>query len=98
MFEWDEAKRLRNLSERGVDFIDVLEVFDSLERLEFPDTRRDYGEDRFNVLCPVRGRLFHITYTVRGGARRIISARKANKREVRTYERERADRKSGQDQ
>ena len=55
MFEWDEAKRLRNLSENGVDFVDVLEGFDSPERFEFPDRRRAYGEDRYNVLCPLQG-------------------------------------------
>lgn len=97
MFEWDEAKRLRNLADRKVDFVDVLDVFDNPDRLEFPDTRRAYGERRYNILCPLHGRLFHVTYTVRGDARRVISARKANKREVRKYEQERAYRTSGQD-
>ena len=90
MFEWDEAKRRRNLADKKVDFVDALDVFDNPDRLEFQDTRFAYGEERYNVLCPLRGRLFHVTYTMRGGARRIISARKANRREVRKYERERA--------
>ena len=97
MFEWDEAKRRRTLTARNVDFVDMLEVFDSPERLEFPDTRRDYGEKRYNVLCPLQGKVFHVTYTLRGEARRIISARKASQREVRKYEPARADSPSDQD-
>ncbi|MDX1539761.1 MAG: BrnT family toxin [Geminicoccaceae bacterium] len=50
-----------------------------------PDRRRDYGEPRLSVLCPVHGRLLHITYTPRGGVRRIISARAASRREQRFY-------------
>ena len=91
MFEWHEPKRRRNIAERGIDFLDVLSVFDDPERVEFADTRKDYGEERLVILCPVRGRLFHVTYTLRGANRRIISARKANKREQRVYERHRRD-------
>jgi uncharacterized DUF497 family protein len=90
VFEWDERKRRRNLAERGIDFFDVLVVFDAAERVEFEDVRTNYGETRFVVLCPVDGRLFHVTYTVRRKNRRIISARKANRREQRIYERHRA--------
>jgi uncharacterized DUF497 family protein len=43
------------------------------------------------ILCPIRGRLHHVTYTLRGAARRIISARKANAREQRKYEQQRED-------
>jgi uncharacterized protein len=38
------------------------------------------------MLAKVRGRVFHITYTERGEVTWIISARKANKREQRRYE------------
>jgi uncharacterized DUF497 family protein len=89
VFEWDERKRRRNLADRGVDFFDVLSVFEAPQRLEFEDIRKDYGERRHVILCPVEGRLFHVTYTMRGSNRRIISARKANRREQRIYERHR---------
>lgn len=52
MFEWDERKRRRNLAERGIDFLDVLAVFAAPERIEFEDSRKDYGQRRFVVLCP----------------------------------------------
>jgi uncharacterized DUF497 family protein len=89
VFEWDERKRRRNLAERGIDFFDVLAVFDASQRVEFEDIREDYGERRYVILCPLDGRLFHVTYTVRGSNRRIISARKANRREQRIYDRHR---------
>jgi uncharacterized DUF497 family protein len=38
------------------------------------------------MLASVRGRIFHITYTERGAVTWIISARKANERERRRYE------------
>jgi uncharacterized protein len=47
------------------------------------DTRKDYGEVRYNMLARVNGRVFHVTK--RGEITWIISARKANKREQRRY-------------
>jgi len=45
LFEWDEAKSRRNLSERGFGFEYAARIFlnPTLERL---DNRRDYGEVR----------------------------------------------------
>jgi uncharacterized DUF497 family protein len=85
VFEWDERKR----RERGIDFLDVLSVFEAPQRIEFEDIRKDDGERRFVIRCPLAGRLIYVTYTMRGANRRIISARKANRREHRIYERNR---------
>jgi len=49
-----------------------------------PD-RRDYGENRFVALVPMSGRLYAVCYCIRADARRIISFRRANKREERAY-------------
>jgi len=87
MFEWDETKRQRNLAKHGIDFVAVLAAFGDPQRIEVEDRRRDYGETRRVILCPVHGRLLHITYTLRGTVRRLISVRKANQRERRLYER-----------
>ncbi|MEZ5903712.1 MAG: BrnT family toxin [Geminicoccaceae bacterium] len=89
--EWDDAKRQWTIANRGVDFLDLIGVFDDPAAIEVEDRRRDYGERRFVVLCPVDGRLYHVTYTLRGDRRRFISARKANQREQRHYARERQD-------
>lgn len=84
-FEWHEAKRPKTLDERGIDFAFMNLCFDDPDRLVRPDKRRDYGELCFNILGLVRGRLFHVTFTLRGETIWIISARKANPREQKLY-------------
>jgi uncharacterized protein len=87
MYEWDETKRQCNVGRHGIDFLDVLPCFSDPPCLVEEDARRDYGERRFHLLCPLRGRLYQVTFTERDQDIRIISARRANKREQRHYER-----------
>ncbi len=49
------------------------------------DIRRSYDEPRFNALGYIGKRLYHLTFTVRGDVIRVISFRKANRREVKYY-------------
>jgi uncharacterized protein len=49
------------------------------------DDRRTYGETRFRVYGIVEDRLLCVVYTMRGDRVRIISARRANRAERRTY-------------
>ena len=51
-----------------------------------PDTRHSYGEDLYQLIGRIDERLFVLVYTPRHNAIRIISARKANTREVKRYE------------
>jgi uncharacterized protein len=90
MFEWDEQKNKANIKKHGIDFEDIIPIFFSREALIMQDNRKDYSEDRLIILCPIGGRMFHVTYTARGSAVRIISARRANKRERRYYEQRQA--------
>lgn len=83
-FEWDEDKREANLVKHAVDFSHALRIFDG-PTLEAVDNRCAYGETRINCLGEIEGRVFVVTFTWRGSFRRIISARKANGREQRTY-------------
>lgn len=84
-FEWDEAKRRSNVEKHGVDFVDAaLVLADSPLILE--DNRRDYGEERCIALGELNGLLFVVAFTLRNGAFRIISARRANSRERRFYD------------
>ena len=53
--------------------------------LTVEDERRDYGEDRFISIGFLDGRMVVLVWTRRGGARRIISMRKANDREQTIY-------------
>jgi uncharacterized protein len=91
MFEWDESKNRRNLAKHGIAFEDVLSVFGNREALALEDKRRDYGEPRYVVLCPLQDVLVHVTYTLRGGNIRLISARRASRREKRDYEQRKPD-------
>lgn len=50
------------------------------------DTRYSYGEDRYQVIGRIEGRLFVVVYTIRSQVMRIIPAPKANSREVQAYE------------
>ena len=57
--------------------------------VEEEDGRRAYGETRFIATGPIASfgeRIFVVVYTWRDGARRIISFRKANDREIRKYQ------------
>ena len=83
-FEWDDAKAESNMAKHGVPFEAAVEVFDDDARIERQDSRRDYGEDRFNVVGAVDGYVINVTYTMRGDVGRIISAPLATKKE-RTY-------------
>ncbi len=85
-FDWNPAKCGKNITDRGIDFADVLVGFIDPARKVVRDDRKDYGEVRYNMLAKVNGRVFHITFTERGKVLWIISARKANQREQRRYE------------
>ncbi len=76
-FEWDEAKSDACYAERGFDFAYVLSAFFDNNRLISHDRRWDYGEERYQLLGKVEGRVFFVAYTVRKKAFRIISARKS---------------------
>ncbi len=85
-FEWDEFKSEACLAERGFDFAYVVQAFFDPNRVVKEDARWDYGEDRYQILGAIDGRVFFVAYTLRGRTIRIISARKANGREVYDYE------------
>ncbi|MDR2668468.1 MAG: BrnT family toxin [Desulfovibrio sp.] len=84
-FEWDTAKSEACFRGRGFDFAYISRVFLDPDRSVREDARYDYGEARYILLGKVETRLYCVVYTVRGGSIRIISARKANSREVAIY-------------
>ena len=85
-FEWDDAKSDDCFAYRGFDFAHVIRAFADDDRIVGRDRRWDYGEDRYRLLGAIEGRVFVVIYTMRGSVIRIISARKANRREVREHE------------
>ena len=85
-FEWDEAKNTLNIEKHGLDFADAKDIFQS-PMLSILDTRYDYGEKRWIGIGLLRGRVVTVIFTELGReTTRIISLRKAVKRERIRYE------------
>jgi uncharacterized DUF497 family protein len=84
LFEWDAEKEAVNLRKHKLGFDEAMRVFDDRNRKEFYDALHSQEEDRFFTIGMVRDILF-VVYTERREAIRIISARKANEKEVRIY-------------
>ena len=84
-FEWDENKNLRNKKKHGIGFEDAKEVFKDRRRIKIKDERRDYGEDRWKTLGLMIGVVISVIYTIRDTAVRLISARRASRKERDEY-------------
>ena len=85
-FEWDEAKSGVCFTQRGFDFAYAARAFFDPNRIVHADTRHSYGEERYQLIGMIEKRLFIVIYTPRHAVMRIVSARKANQREVKYYE------------
>jgi uncharacterized protein len=83
LITYDPIKRAKTLSERGLDFQRAKVVFEGMH-LTRVDDRREYGEQRFITAGWLDERIVVIVWTPRARARRIISMRKANEREIET--------------
>jgi uncharacterized protein len=81
----DPQKEGRNIAQRGLS-LDLAEQLDWTTALIWEDQRKDYGEKRYCVLGFIEDRLYSVVFTPRNGKPRVISLRKANKREVNRYE------------
>jgi uncharacterized protein len=85
MFEWDEEKRQQNLLKHGIDFLYAAQIFEG-DVVKIVDNRQDYGETRYLALGKIGGDIFAVVYTLRGENIRLISARKARKKEYERYQ------------
>jgi uncharacterized protein len=83
-FTWSERKRAINLKEHGLDFIDAPRVFEGAT-YTFEDDRFVYGEQRFETLGLLAAVPVSIVHTEIEDEIRIISFRKATKREASLY-------------
>lgn len=85
-FEWDEGKNRINVRKHGIDFSDAIDVFNHPVMTAL-DGRDDYGEERWIALGWMRATMAVVVYVERCGSTiRIVSARKATKREAKQYE------------
>jgi hypothetical protein len=83
-FEWDSKKSESNQEKHGIDFETAQWLWQDEFRIEIQAPHPI--EDRWIILGKLNGKIWAAVYTVRGDAVRIISARRARKKEVRMYE------------
>ena len=86
-FEWDQGKARANLSKHGVSFEEATTVFGDPLSLTIPDPAHSQTEDQFIIVGQShRQRLLVVVHTERGDNVRIISVRRASRRERKNYE------------
>lgn len=83
--EFDPVKNEKNLRERGLSF-DQATQFDFSTAKIVEDRRKDYGERRYLALGKLGRRVHMLVFSETTTGIRIISFRKANRREVKLYE------------
>ena len=84
-FEWDEDKDILNQMTHGVSFETAKMVFHDLMRADIYDRKHSLFEDRWKTIGLCGCDILSVIYTMRMGIIRIISARKADKKEEEEY-------------
>ncbi len=83
-FEWDERKNRKNKNKHGIDFETAMELWNDKNRIEiqtpFPI------ENRSILIGKIDKKLWSAIFTLRSNAIRIISVRRARKKEAKFYE------------
>ena len=86
-FEWDENKASSNFAKHRVSFDEASSVFGDPLSITISDPAHSQAEDRFIIIGNShRQKLLVVVHTDRGDNIRIISARRASRRERKTYE------------
>jgi hypothetical protein len=86
-FEWDERKASHNLRTHGIAFHEAASVFGDSLAVTFNDPDHSVGEARLLTFGEsMRGRLLAVIHTAKGDTIRIISARRATRKERVIYE------------
>lgn len=85
-FEWDDNKAAKNLRKHQVSFDEAATAFDDPMFITFVDEEHSDDEERYITIgLSNRGRLLVIAHTDHEGQIRIISARKATRKEAKFY-------------
>jgi uncharacterized DUF497 family protein len=86
-FECDSAKAASNLRKHGISFEDAATVLYDPLAVTAPDPDHSKFEERFITIGHTsKGMLIVMSHTDRGDTTRIISARRATRKERRNYE------------
>jgi uncharacterized DUF497 family protein len=86
-FEWDPRKERSNLAKHGVGFEQASTIFGDRSSLTIPDPEHSQTEERYITIGRTfTDKLLVVVHTERGNNIRLISARRASRRERRFYE------------
>lgn len=86
-FEWDDQKALANVKKHKVTFAQAATIFGDPLSITFHDPDHSDEEDRYITIgSTMNNVLMIVSHTDRGERIRIISARRATRRERRIYE------------
>ncbi len=85
VFEWDAEKDASNREKHGVSFSEASEAFFDPFNLTVADPDHSVEEERFLLLGFAKGNVLVVSFTECNNAIRIISCRRANKKEGRLY-------------
>ncbi len=83
LFAEDEAKRRLNRDRPKIDLVEALVLFDGRPVMTYPSPRGD--EVRFVTVGVIGSKLYALVWTMRQGATRFISLRRARDGEEREY-------------
>jgi uncharacterized protein len=86
-FEWDAAKEASNQRKHAVSFDSAATIFDDPFLITAPDEKHNFNEERFRSIGhAINGAVLYVVHTISEAGLianvRIISARKATKREI----------------
>jgi len=84
--ECDPVKARANFLKHGVEFADAVGALDDPQAITVEDPDSESEQRFITIGLDFLGRLVIVAYTHRGDNIRLISARKATKREIRIYE------------
>ncbi|MCL1986566.1 MAG: BrnT family toxin [Firmicutes bacterium] len=87
-FVWDEDKYYSNIKKHNVDFYEAATVFEDPNSVLEEDEQHSYDEERFTIIgMSEELRILMVCHCYReNDITRIISARKANKKEIKKYQ------------
>ncbi len=87
IFEWDDNKAKSNLSKHEVSFEEATTIYSDPLSLTISDPQHSINEKRYIIIGrSINDNILVVIFTERGDNIRIISSRKANKRERKQYE------------
>ncbi len=84
MFVWDRRKNDANRAKHGLAF-DVVYDFDWDDPVIVDRSRHEDGEKRYAAIGMLNGKLHTVVFTHRSSDIRIISLRRSNTKEEKTY-------------